>query len=250
MSEAVVVEARAAVTVIRISRPEKRNALNSAVVNGLQAAWQDFEASTARVAILTGEGDQAFCAGADLVDHPVELWRCVPGVGVDVSKPIIAAVSGWCIGAGVVLADACDLVVASEDARFVYPEAYVGMTGGLIASLPAHVPQKLAMELMLLGEPFSAERAAAAGLVNRVVPPREHVAEAMRLADRVSSAAPLVISLLKKVSKAAVSHSAVEVARVGARQLAEALEEIAQSEDRAEGRRSFRERRPPRFQGR
>ena len=154
----VTVEERGPISIIGINRPEKLNAINKAVAIGLQQAFTEFDRSDQRVAILTGAGGRAFSAGADVTDLP-ELWRCVPTVGITTEKPIIAAVRGWCIGGGLVMAMMCDLLVAAEDAKFSYPEGKVGITGGMIAGLAARIPHKIAMEMMLVGEPIGAERA-------------------------------------------------------------------------------------------
>src|ERR1051325_7380909 len=128
----ITVEERGPVSIISINRPEKLNAINKAVAIELQQAFAEFDRSDQRVAILTGAGGRAFSAGADVTDLP-ELWRCVPTVGIATEKPIIAAVRGWCIGGGLVMAMMCDLLVAAEDAKFSYPEGKVGITGGVVA---------------------------------------------------------------------------------------------------------------------
>jgi enoyl-CoA hydratase/carnithine racemase len=110
------VEERGPVTIVSINRPEKLNAINKQVAIDLQQAFAEFDRSPQRVAILTGAGRRAFSAGADVTDLP-ELWRCVPTVGIATEKPIIAAVAGWCIGGGLVMAMMCDLLVATEDAN-------------------------------------------------------------------------------------------------------------------------------------
>src|ERR1051325_5671635 len=163
----ITVEERGPVSIISINRPEKLNAINKAVAIELQEAFAGFDRSAQRVAILTGAGGRAFSAGADVTDLP-ELWRCVPTVGIATEKPIIAAVRGWCIGGGLVMAMMCDLLVAAEDAKFSYPEGKVGITGGMIAGLAARIPHKIAMEIMLLGEPIDARRAYEVGLANRI----------------------------------------------------------------------------------
>ena len=150
----VTVEERGPVSIIAINRPEKLNAINKAVAVELQSAFAAFDRSAQRVAILAGKGGKAFSSGADVADLP-ELWRCVPTVGIKTDKPIIAAVSGWCIGGGLVMAMMCDLLVAADTARFSYPEGKIGITGGMIAGLAARIPHKVAMEMMLLGEPMA-----------------------------------------------------------------------------------------------
>src|SRR6266481_7501104 len=177
----VTVEERGPVSIFSINRPEKLNAINKAVAIELQQVFAAFDRSAQRVAILCGAGGRAFSAEADVTDLP-ELWRCVPTVGIATDKPIIAAVSGWCIGGGLVMAMMCDLLVAAENAKFSYPEGKVGITGGMIAGLAARIPHKLAMEMMLLGEPIPAERAYQAGLANRIVSNGTEVEEALAMA--------------------------------------------------------------------
>src|SRR5882724_2197750 len=183
------------VSMVGSNRPEKLNAINKAVAIELQQAFAAFDASAQRVAILTGTGGRAFSSGADVTDLP-ELWRCVPTVGIKTEKPIIAAVSGWCIGGGLVMAMMCDLLVAADNARFSYPEGKVGITGGMIAGLAARIPHKVAMEMMLLGEPIDAARAYAVGLANRVVPAGSEVAEAVAMAEKIVDLAPLALAAM------------------------------------------------------
>src|SRR5438045_7363653 len=178
------IEERGPVSIIAINRPEKRNAINKAVAIELQEAFAAFDRSDQRVAIRTGKGGRAFSAGADVTDLP-ELWRCVPTVGIATEKPIIAAVAGWCIGGGLVMAMMCDLLVAAQNARFSYPEGKVGITGGMIAGLAARIPHQLAMEMMLLGEPSGAERAYQAGFANKIVANGEEVEAAVALAQKI-----------------------------------------------------------------
>jgi enoyl-CoA hydratase/carnithine racemase len=240
------VEERGPVSIISINRPEKLNAINKAVAIELQEAFAAFDHSAQRVAILTGAGGRAFSAGADVTDLP-ELWRCVPTVGIMTDKPIIAAISGWCIGGGLVMAMMCDLLVASESAKFSYPEGKVGITGGMIAGLAARIPHKIAMEMMLVGEPISAERAYQIGLANRVVPDGREVEEALALADKIVGLAPLALAAMKRfVNDGVLPKGPAELAaRYGAE-----LAAVRNSADAAEGVRAFKERRKPRYQGR
>src|SRR5262249_48310464 len=122
------------VALITIERADKMNALNEGVIQGLRSAWQRFADSDERVAVLAAAGERAFSVGADIKDAPREMWQGVPSIGVEVNKPIIAAVHGWCIGGAYVIVQMCDLVVAAQNTVFKYPEAQVGFTGGLIAS--------------------------------------------------------------------------------------------------------------------
>ena len=240
------VEERGPVSIISINRPEKLNAINKAVAIELQEAFAAFDHSAQRVAILTGGGGRAFSAGADVTDLP-ELWRCVPTVGIMTDKPIIAAIGGWCIGGGLVMAMMCDLLVASESAKFSYPEGKVGITGGMIAGLAARIPHKIAMEMMLVGEPIGAERAYQIGLANRVVPDGREVGEALALAEKIVDLAPLALATMKRfVNDGVLPKGPAElVACYGAE-----LAAVRNSADAEEGVRAFKERRKPRYQGR
>ena len=242
----VTVEERGPVTIVAINRPEKLNAINKAVAIELQEAFAAFDRSAQRVAILTGTGGRAFSAGADVTDLP-ELWRCVPTVGITTQKPIIAAVSGWCIGGGLVMAMMCDLLVAAEDAKFSYPEGKVGITGGMIAGLAARIPHKIAMEMMLVGEPIGAERAYQAGLANKIVANGEEVEEAVAFAQKIVDLAPLALATMKRfVNDVVLPKGPAELAaRFGAE-----LAAVRNSADAEEGVRAFKERRKPRYQGR
>jgi enoyl-CoA hydratase/carnithine racemase len=242
----VAVEQRGPISIIAIDRPEKLNAINKAVAIELQQAFAEFDHSPQRVAILAGRGGRAFSAGADVTDLP-ELWRCVPTVGIKTEKPVIAAVAGWCIGGGLVMAMMCDLLVAASNARFSYPEGKVGITGGMIAALAARIPHKVAMELMLLGEPISAARAYEVGLANRVVADGTEVEEAVGLAEKIIDLAPLALATMKRfVNDHILPRGPAEVAaRFGAE-----LAAVRNSADAAEGVRAFQERRKPRYEGR
>ena len=240
------IEERGPVSIIAINRPEKRNAINKAVAIELQEAFAGFDRSDQRVAILTGRGGRAFSAGADVTDLP-ELWRCVPTVGITTDKPIIAAVSGWCIGGGLVMAMMCDLLVAAENAKFSYPEGKVGITGGMIAGLAARIPHKLAMEMMLLGEPIGAERAYEIGLANRVVPDGGEIEAAVAMAEKIIDLAPLALATMKRFVNGGVlpKGPAELAARYGAE-----LAAVRNSADAAEGVRAFKEKRRPKYRGR
>jgi enoyl-CoA hydratase len=242
----VTVEERGQVTIVSINRPEKLNAINKAVAIELQRAFAAFDRSDQRVAILTGKGGRAFSAGADVTDLP-ELWRCVPTVGIATDKPIIAAVSGWCIGGGLVMAMMCDLLVAADSAKFSYPEGKVGITGGMIAGLAARIPHKIAMEMMLLGEPIGAERAYQIGLANRVVPAGREVEEAVAMGEKIIDLAPLALAAMKRfVNDGVLPKGPAELAaRYGAE-----LAAVRDSADAAEGVLAFKEKRKPRYRGR
>jgi enoyl-CoA hydratase len=240
-------EAADGIALITIDRPAKRNALTSGMCADLYAAWQRFAASDdERVAILTAAGDNIFVAGADLNDPPPQFWQAVPNIGVPVSKPIITAVSGPVIGAGVVIVAMSDLCVASETARFIYPEAKVGIALGLVSSIVARIPHKVAMELMLLGEPIDAARAYQVGLVNRVVPAGKQVEAARDMARVLAANAPLVVGMLKDMALETLPRGATEAMYHNQR----AINRVLQSADAKEGPLAFLEKRAPQFRGR
>jgi len=243
--DVVTTERKGPISIIRINRPEKRNAISSAVAVQMQRAFQAFDASDQRVAILSAAGTQAFTAGADVTDLP-ELWRAIPGVGFQTDKPIIAATSGWCVGGGIVMVMMCDLMVSTEDTVFYYPEAKLGVTGGMISSLAARMPHKLAMEVMLLGTKISAQRAFDVGFVNKVVPNGTHEDEALAMADALLDSAPLVIGTLKRLVRDVLPTGPVE--RMV--ETSQTLARVRTSEDLQEGIRAWREKRRPDFKGR
>lgn len=240
----VIYESQDGIAVITLNRPDKLNALSSDVEVELRAAWLRFNESADRVAILTGAGEKAFSAGADM-EQPPELWRCMPGVGVPLEKPLIAAINGVCIGGAVCLVQFSDLAVMSETARFIYPEAKVGICGGLISSLAARIPHKMAMELILLGDDMSAQRAYEIGMVNRVVPPGELMDAAMEYAHRLAANAPLVLKLVKGYVGELMPKGPSEWAGIARRE----LERVSVSHDAVEGPAAFREKRAPQFTG-
>ena len=245
MTELVTYTSHDRVATITINRADRMNALNEEVILGLQAAWRRLEDSDDRVGVLTAAGDKAFSVGADVKDAPKEMWQGVPSIGTQTSKPVIAAVKGWCIGGSYVIVQMCDLVVAADNTRFKYPEAQLGFTGGLIASAVARIPHKLAMEFMLLGEDFDAHRASAAGMVNKVVPTGEEEEQAHAWANILAKSAPLVVQGLKEFSMATLNKSPAEAGAIARDQLLD----IKFSDDGAEGRKAFGEKRTPKFTG-
>ena len=245
MSELVSYESKDKIATITINRADRMNALNEDVIVGLQQAWQRFEAENDRVAVIHAAGDRAFSVGADVKDPPKEMWQGVPSVGATTSKPVIAAVHGWCIGGAYCIVQMCDLVVASANTKFKYPEAQLGFTGGLIASAVARIPHKVAMEFMMLGEDFDAERALAAGMVNKIVPEGEERNEALAWAKILANSAPLVLETTKKFSLATLNKSPAEAGAISRDQLLN----VRNSEDGREGGRAFAEKRTPTFKG-
>ena len=233
------------IALITIERADKMNALNEDVIQGLRRAWRRFADSDERVAILAADGERAFSVGADIKDAPREMWQGVPSIGVELYKPVIAAVQGWCIGGAYVIVQMCVLVVAAENTVFKYPEAQVGFTGGLIASAVARLPHKIAMEFMLLGQDLSAQRAYDVGMVNQVVPAGTQRDAAMVYARILARSAPLVVETLKRFALGALSKSPAEAAALARGELLR----VRDSDDGAEGRLAFTEKRPPTFKG-
>ena len=210
----------------------------------LQRAWERFETGDDRVAIIAGEGDH-FSAGADVNDLP-ELWRCIPTIGARLEKPVIAATSGYCIGGAIVLVQMCDLCIAAESTSFIYPEAKLGFTGGMIAGIAARIPHKIAMELMMLGRPISGQRAYEAGFVNRVVPDGEHLDTAMEWATELAGYSPRVLRTLKRfVTEQVLPQGPSELMALAHRD----LQVVETSGDFEEGRNAWLEKRPPEFSG-
>lgn len=246
MADGITYRVEAGIAHIRLNRPDKLNALDEDTILGLRAALRAFDAGEARVAILSAEGDRAFSVGADIKNPPREMWQGVPGVGVVTDKPVIACVQGYCIGGAYILVQMCDLVVAADNTVFRYPEAQVGFTGGLIAGCAVRIPHKIAMEFMLLGQDLPASRAYEVGMVNRVVPLGEQMTAAMEFAQILAESAPLVVQTIKGFVDQTIAKGPAEKAALAR----DALLGVRDSEDGAEGRAAFREKRKPLFQGR
>jgi enoyl-CoA hydratase len=173
------------------------------------------------------------------------MRHALPGYGVEVDKPIIAATSGWVVGGAFVIVQMADLCVASETTRFLYPEAKLGVTAGAVSSLAARMPHEIAMEFLLLAGELSAERAYQIGVVNAVVPKGQQIVRAQEMAAVVASNAPLVVRALKKLAGGVLPKGPLEtVAEVN-----RLLDRVWASEDFTEGKKAFAERRKPRFEG-
>ena len=195
--------------------------------------------------MLSAVGTRSFSSGADVTDLP-ELWRCIPNVGFKTQKPIIAATSGWCVGGAIVMAMMCDLMVSTEDTTFYYPEAKLGLTGGMISSLVTRMPHKLAMEVMLLGTKVSAQRAYDVGFINKVTPVGGHEAAALGMAEELVNSAPLVIATLKHFVNDIIMPTGPVEQMVAT---SNALARVRNSSDLKEGVAAYREKRKPRFTG-
>ena len=254
MSDAVLFEARAdGIAIITLNRPDARNALSAEIRQGLRAAWDQFERDPSlRVAILTVSGDKAFCAGGDLkamvadgMQVPPRDFFPIPYDSIELSKPTIAAVNGVAFAGGWMIAQACDLCVASTTAKFAITEVKVGRSSPWAAPLIHMIPQRIMMEIILTGKPISAQRAYEIGLVNRIAEPDALMDVALELARDILDGAPLSV----KAGRDTVML-ATEMGRAAALQAARAASEYTyMSDDAQEGPRAFAEKRKPKWKG-
>jgi len=253
MPEPVLTDVSDGVAVITINRPQARNAVNGEVARGIAAAVDDLDArGDVRVLILTGAGG-SFSAGMDLKgflsgDSPLVPGRGFGGIAEQPpGKPVIAAVEGYALAGGFELVLACDLVVASDQAKFGLPEVTRGLVAGAggLLRLPRRIPYHLAMEVALTGEHFSAARLREAGLVNALVPAGEALAGARELAARIARNAPLALAATKRVIvESADWDSASAFARQG-----EIIAPVFSSADAIEGAAAFAGKRAPQWRG-
>ena len=219
-SRYVLYEKRGRIAFVTINRPEVMNAVNYAANAELYDIWTDVMADPEIwTAILTGAGDKAFCAGSDIkaMASMTEAQRSLTNfereasdsplqegglVHREIWKPIIAAVNGYCLGGGLEIAMACDLVIAAEHARFGVPEikntgAYPGSGG--VHRLPRHMPPKIAIQMLLTGEPITAAEALRLGLINKVVPAAHLMRDAVALADKINEHSPVAVRAIKEM---------------------------------------------------
>ena len=254
MSEKVLIERHGAVQVITVNRPAARNALDAEVAAAVAAAADELDSSPdLRVGVLTGAGG-VFSAGMDLKafqrgESPSIEGRGLCGIAVTPPrKPLIAAVEGWALGGGFELLLACDLVVAARTARLGLPEVKRSLVarGGGALQLAGRVPYAVALELLLTGEPISAERAAQLGLVNRLTDEGGALAGALGLAESIATNGPLAVAASKQIARSAADWT---LADRWSRQ-AEISDPVFASEDAKEGAAAFTEKRAPVWHGR
>ena len=252
----ILVETHGRAGVIRINRPKQLNALNGAVMRVLVDAALAFDADAAVGAIVITGDERAFAAGADIKEmasasvvemlqaNRIELWDALRGI----KKPLIAAVSGWALGGGCELAMACDMIVASETARFGQPEIHIGIIPGAGGTqrLTRAVGKALAMEVILNGRFLDAAEAERFGLVNRVVPVEQYLRTAIELAQQIAERAPLAVRLAKEAVNQA-QESALAEGMADERRM---FYMLFSTEDQKEGMQAFLDKRPARWQGR
>jgi enoyl-CoA hydratase/carnithine racemase len=258
-------EKRGRVRLVTINRPHVMNSLDFKANDALTEVWREFMADDgAQVAVLTGAGDKAFCAGADLKTYTMPFAKLPlpefreritdgPGIGgvtrgLAVHKPIVAAINGFAVSGGLEIALACDIRFCSPNAEFGCQDVRWGFhpcDGGLVR-LPMIVGLGHAMELILSGERIGAEHAYRIGLVNRVAPQERLLAESLAYAERLASRAPLAQRFAKQVMLEAYGRSLADALKLESR----SFRDLADTADLAEGTTAFREKREARFQGR
>jgi enoyl-CoA hydratase len=255
--ETLLVERRERVAVVTINRPDKRNALNIQTREEGAAALDELRADDeVRVVVITGAGDKAFIAGADIgefagrtavTQRDVMTGRSLFTAIDTFPKPVIAMINGYCLGGGCELALSCDLRIASERASFGQPEINLGIIpgGGGTQRLTRLVGEGKAMELILTGEIINAQAAHAIGLVNMVVPHEELAAKTLELANRIAEKSPVALRLAKEAVKTAARSSLDE----GLRREVDLFALCFSSEDKDEGVTAFLEKRKPEFKG-
>ena len=245
------------IAIFRINRPEAMGALNVEGMTLLQNSLLDFrDDDDLWVGIITGTGDKVFSAGIDLKDFlpfvqktTDKKWQRPLGImrGLDIWKPLIAACNGLTIGAGLEISLACDIIIASENAKFGLPEVKVGVCpgGGGTQRLPRKIPVNLAAEMMFTGKTIDAQEAYRIGLVNKVVPLDQLMPEAKKLAEEICKAAPLAVRTAKECIMRGLSLSLED----GLRLEDDFQTYIGSTKDFEEGLTAFREKRKPKYIG-
>ena len=265
MSAHIIYERIGPVRLITINRPKAMNALDFAANDELTEAWRAFAADDdARVAVITGAGRDAFCAGADLKTYTMEYARAAapefrrrytdgPGFGgitrgMNVDKPVVAAINGYAISGGLELALACDIRFAAPNAEFALQDVRWGFhacDGGLVR-LPHIVGLGNAMEIFLSGDRFDAGHGARIGLINRIIAQDRLVAETIDYAQALATRAPLAQQFGKEVMLKALSMPLDDALALESR----SFHDLGQTDDLIEGTTAFREKRDARFRGR
>ncbi len=253
MSEAILYTTDGPVTTVTINRPDQRNSINIEVREGLAAAFERFEQdASARVLILTGEGDKAFCAGMDLKEAagaglgvPPKNFLPIIGDNITVTKPTIAAVNGVAYAGGWLFAQMCDLCIAADHATFGITEAKVGRGMPWATPLTHMLPQRIILELLLTGDPLTAQRAYELGYVNAVVPAAAVLDTARAMAQKIARNAPLTVDAARETV-----YLSTEMGRSAAMKAAvHVFDRVYRSQDAQEGPKAFKEKRAPQWTG-
>lgn len=253
--QTIVCEKHANVGLVRLNRPQALNALNATLLQELMDALEAFDADPEIGAMVITGNDRAFAAGADIKEmaeaSALEMFQREMVEQFDrirrVRKPVIAAVSGWCLGGGCELAMSCDLIIASETARFGQPEITIGVIPGAGGTqrLTRAVGKALAMEMILNNRTLTAQEALQHGLVNHVVSTEEVLPTALKLAAEIASRAPLAVRLAKE----AINFADESFLSNGLLHERRSFYFLFASEDQKEGMRAFLEKRTPNWQG-
>jgi len=251
----ILVERNEHIGIVTLNRPEEFNALNFQLVDELIKALEDLDHDDQiRCIVITGTGEKAFAAGADIkemAERPPD--EIIEGFNVwhhikTITKPLIAAVGGYALGGGCELAMMCDIIIASENARFGLPEILLGVipSAGGTQRLTRTIGKYRTMEMILTGQQVSAQEMAAHGLVNRVVPKGEHLNESLKLAREIAEHAPIAVRQAKQAILAALETPLEEGLTIEHQNVAI----VFNTEDMHEGMQAFIEKRKPDFKGR
>ena len=251
----ILVERRERVGLIRLNRPQFMNALNAALLGELMGALENLDADPDTGAMVITGSERVFAAGADIKERAdasaVDMLVRDTVSQFDrirrVKKPVIAAVSGWCLGGGFELAMSCDMIIASETARFGQPEITIGVIPGAGGTqrLTGAVGKAIAMEMVLNNRTLTADEAQLYGLVNRVIPVERYLDEAMGLANELAARAPLAVRL----GKEAVNHASDSFLSEGLASERRAFYYLFSTQDQKEGMAAFLEKRKPEWKG-
>lgn len=253
--ETILTENRGRVGLITLNRPQALNALNNQLMTEVMDALEAFDQDENISAMVITGSEKAFAAGADIkemADKSAQEMKDADHVAVfgrirSIEKPVIAAVSGWALGGGCEIALSCDMIVASESAKFGQPEITIGVIPGAGGTqrLTHAVGKALAMEMVLNNRTLTAQEAHQSGLVNRVAPVSDYLNEALKLADEIASRAPLAVRAAKKMINASYESSLTE----GLTEEKQAFYNLFNSEDQKEGMKAFVEKRKPEWKG-
>lgn len=253
--ELILTETRARVGLITLNRPQAMNALNNPLMHEVMDALETFDEDDSIGATVITGNEKAFAAGADIkemAEQSFEQMRDRDHVAVfdrirAIRKPVIAAVSGWALGAGCEVALACDMIVASETAKFGQPEITIGVIPGAGGTqrLTRAVGKAIAMEMILNDRRLTAQEAYQFGLVNRVVPAAAYLEEALKLAEEIASRAPFAVRAAKKMVNQAFERTLAD----GLAAEKQEFYDLFATEDQKEGMRAFMEKRKPAWKG-